>query len=286
MTLLTVTLAALFFGPTTAQAASPTPGTGTNTKDAVRSLESVGYDISWPQCGKTLPTGQAFAVVGVNGGTAANTNPCLSSQLKWGSASVGGSSQPKLHLYVNTANPGEVISQITTWPTNNNDSTGFTTANPYGSCGGGNDLPCSWQYGWNRAVQDHVDRFAPAARAAAVSDRASDYVWWLDVETSNTWQSGSAAALQRNAAALEGMTAYFTSTHGAVGLYSTAAQWSSIVGTVDPASNLNDRPNWRPSGSTVANAKTNCSLAPLTTGGFISLTQYVQHGWDKNYSCM
>jgi hypothetical protein len=30
----------------------------------------VGIDISWPQCDKmdTLPLGQAFAIVGVNGG--------------------------------------------------------------------------------------------------------------------------------------------------------------------------------------------------------------------------
>src|SRR5688572_8904768 len=33
----------------------------------------VGVDVSYPQCGGPLPTGQAFAIVGVNGGSAATT---------------------------------------------------------------------------------------------------------------------------------------------------------------------------------------------------------------------
>jgi hypothetical protein len=263
--------------PAIALAAKPLPGP----------TQLVGYDVSWPQCGKKLPSGQAFGIVGINGGNAANTNPCLAAQLSWASKSIGGTKQAPIQLYVNTANPGEVISQITTWPKNNIDKTGTTAPNPYGDCTGTNDLPCSWQYGWNRAVEDAVDRFAPAAQTAKINQATGAYTWWLDVETMNTWQAGSVDALSRNAATLEGMTAYLKLSGANVGLYSTAVQWGEIVGTtVSPASNLNTLPNWRPSGASLENAKANCTLSPLTSGGFISLTQYVQQNLDKNHSCL
>jgi hypothetical protein len=253
----------------------------------VSPTEPIGYDISWVQCGKKLPVGQAFGIVDVNGGRSTTTNGCLAAELAWASKSVGGSLQPRIQLYVNTANPGEVISQITTWPASNTDKTGFTTANPYGTCTGANDTACSWQYGWNRAVEDVIDRLAPAAQTAKIDQSAAGYVWWLDVETANTWQSGSAEALSRNAATLEGMTSYFTSKEAKVGLYSTSLQWNEIVGSsVGSGSNLNGLANWRPSGSSLANAKANCSATPLTTGGFISLTQYVQQNLDKDHSCI
>lgn len=251
--------------------------------------ELVGYDISYPQCGRSLPTDQYFGIVGVNGGTAATTNSCLATQLVWANKSKFGSNQPKTQLYVNTANPGEVIDQITTWPTSNNDKTGYSTAsiNPYGSCTGANDLPCSWQYGWNRSVEAYLDRFVPAAQTAGIGQSASAYTWWLDVETMNTWQSGSTDALARNTAALEGFAKYYQQAGGKVGLYSTGVQWSQITGnTLGATSNLNGLANWRPSGTSLANAKSNCNVAPLTPGGYISLTQYVQKNLDYNHSCI
>lgn len=279
LSLFALTLLLATATPAVALAAKPgTPGP---------TAEYVGYDISYPQCGRKLPTGQAFGIVGVNGGTAATTNSCLADQLKWANKSIGGTKQPLIQLYVNTANPGEVIAQITTWPTTNTDKTGFTTTNPYGACAGANDQACSWQYGWNRSVEANLDRFAPAAKTAGITASASAYTWWLDVETMNTWQSGSTEALTRNTATIEGMTAYYTAQGAKVGLYSTAVQWNQIVGsTVSNTSNLNGLPNWRPSGASLDNAKTNCSVAPLTTGGFISLTQYVQQNVDKNHSCL
>src|SRR5215207_10878571 len=66
----------------------------------------LGNDISWPQCKKPFPKGQAFGIVGVNNGLANNTNPCLAAELSWANQSKGGTGQPLAALYVNTANPG------------------------------------------------------------------------------------------------------------------------------------------------------------------------------------
>jgi len=103
----------------------------------------------------------------------------------------------------------------------------------------------------------------------------------------NTWQTGSNEALIRNAAALEGFAKYYQSMNATVGVYSTAVQWTEITGNnISSVSNLRGLPNWRPSGASLANAKENCSKQPLTAGGTIWLTQYVQKNLDHNHSCI
>jgi hypothetical protein len=65
-----------------------------------RHVGGVGYDVSYPQCGRTLPAGAAFGIVGVNGGAPLTTNKCLSDHSAWARGT-------KAHaVYVNTANPG------------------------------------------------------------------------------------------------------------------------------------------------------------------------------------
>ena len=238
---------------------------------------TVGYDVSHPQCGQTLPTGQAFAVVGVNGGTAVRANPCLSTQLRWAAGSSGAvAGQPELQLYLNTANPGQVLDQVSTWPSSG--------TNRYGSCDGTNSAACSYQYGVERATYSVRTIFAPAARAAGLPTTIAGYTWWLDVETGNTWQTGSTAALARNRAALEGMTDFLTSSGGRVGLYSTGSQWRQIVGTVPSTSNLSPLRSWLAGASTLSGAVVNCAKAPLTRGP-VTLTQYVTGGLDRDRSC-
>ena len=247
--------------------------------------ELVGYDISYPQCGRKLPTDYYFGIVGVNGGTAAVPNDCLADQLVWAYKAKTGSNQPRVQLYVNTANPGEVISQITTWPTSSTDTAGNTPSNPYGACNGANDRACSWLYGWNRSIYTE-GVFKSAANSKGINSNTADYVWWLDVETMNSWQSGSDEALIRNTASIEGFAKYYQSKGATVGLYSTAYQWGVITGNnISENSNLRGLANWRPSGASLSNAKANCSVQPLTPDGFISLTQYVIKNIDHNHSC-
>jgi hypothetical protein len=240
---------------------------------------TVGYDVSYPQCGKSLPRDRAFAVVGVNGGIATRANPCLATQLAWAWQSSGAiANQPRVQLYLNTANPGELLTQVTTWP-----ESGSTA---YGTCDGTNSRACSWQYGWERAQNSVTTFFGPAAKAAGVETSPARYAWWLDVETSNTWQSGSAEALARNRAALEGMTSYLMSRGARVGYYSTHQQWAQIAGSVDTGSILTGQPSWLAGATTLTGAMANCAKQALVPGGRVMLTQYVVGNLDRNSSCV
>ncbi len=229
-----------------------------------------GNDVSYPQCGSSLPSSPAFAIVGVNDGLAGTLNPCLGpdpsypqSQLYWAvSASIGGTKQPNASLYVNTADPGNVYNGtvIADWPTSDylpgtqtlisngtgsSCSTTTVTINGQSYTVGDLSSACAWQYGYNKAVQDAGWLTAAAnginglESSVVVPNAAGNYSWWLDVETANTWQSG-ATGLAMNVADLQGMVAGLEasgvalpagSTIPPIGVYSTSAQWNTITGT-------------------------------------------------------
>jgi hypothetical protein len=238
----------------------------------------VGYDVSHPQCDDDLPEGHAFAIVGVNGGLATRPNPCLAEQLAWAAEATGRvPGQPGLQLYVNTANPGEFIDVLHTWP--------LRGSTPYGTCEGGNSAACSWQYGWLRAYVTVEAFFVRAAQEAGVDADPAAHRWWLDVETMNTWQYGSAGADARNRATLEGMTAYLHSRDARVGVYSTGRQWAQIVGEVEEDSVLAELDSWLAGSVTAAQAADACEDDPLVPGGRVVLSQYVRDGLDRNVSC-
>jgi hypothetical protein len=217
-------------------------------------------------------------VVGVNGGLSTRANPCLAEQLIWAwGADDGVPEQPRAQVYLNTANPGQLRDQVTTWPTS-----GLT---PYGSCDGTNSAACSWRYGWERAENSIESFFVPAARSARVDGRTSSYTWWLDVETMNTWQVGGTDAQERNRATLEGMASYVLAYGGQVGVYSTGQQWSRIVGEVPEGSPLLGRDSWLAGATSASDAREACDESPLAPGGQVTLSQYVQGDLDRNESC-
>ncbi|PZE68081.1 hypothetical protein [Curtobacterium sp. MCBD17_021] len=247
----------------------------------------IGADISWPQCASapsTWPADPAFAIVGVTGGKATTTNPCLAQQLAWASTARGGTSQAPTQLYVNTANPGQAFKDDpslsrASWPTANRDPDGNAVPVParYGVCAGGTagltSLACSYVYGWNRAYEDVHDRGVPAGV----------HRWWLDAETDGSWQSSQAL----NRATLEGMTDLLRTTGGSVGVYSSPGEWTQLMGTVPSSSQLYTVPTWRAIGpSTLAAAQAACATAPFTAGGRTELVQYVSGGFDRDVSCV
>src|SRR5664280_958060 len=102
--------------------------------------------------------------------------------------------------------------------------------------------------------------------ASAAASLPATTPWWLDVETGNTWETGS-TGLANNVANLEGMVAAFTRVGKAatVGIYSTSTQWGQIVGgLLPPTSALGRLPDWIPGARTLSGAQSTCRLAGFT----------------------
>ena len=238
---------------------------------------SLGYDVSFPQCGATLPAARGFAVVGVDNGHSFSVNPCLANEITWAGTSLQASAQ----FYVNTDNPGP--SNNANWPTSQSAPQ---------ACSGANSVACSYDYGWNAAQASFqaVVEAETQLGAASPTAVALGAQWWLDVETGNAWQSlrtGStptSAQFANDAATLQGQLAYFASVGvGTVGIYATSLQWGAIVGP-NPGSAFAQNPLWVPGYATITAAQAACSMATFT-GGRVAMIQYPFNGLDGDYVC-
>jgi hypothetical protein len=234
---------------------------------------NVGYDISYPQCNGSFPSGGAFGVVGVNGGRPYGANPCLGtgdgpSELSWAGMNA--------QLYANTADPGPALSSH--WPNGQSSPKQCNTAtNP------GSDTPeCHYDYGWNAAAdsyQDAVNAYVSLGWAASGATRTPvANQWWLDVETANSWTSTPSLNVQ----ALQGEVDYLKSVAAAgVGFYSSASDWQAITaGTTSFAFFA----SWLAGASSLSDAQSRCGSSGFTGGG-VTLVQYPSGGFDADYRC-
>lgn len=209
-----------------------------------------GYDISWPQCGGAYPTAPfAFGIVGVTDGRTFTLNPCLAGEYTWAQSAANAS---QTGLYMNLSYPaGSTATQ--------------GQSGPYGHCKKGS--ACYAQnYGWNAA------QYAYTQNGSAAPLQAS--YWWLDIETGSSWSRTTAL----NADVIQGAIAYLQARGVTVGVYSTASQWRTIAGSYAPTI-----PNWV-AGASASNPGALCS-SPLYANGAVWLTQYVNGGFDTDYSC-
>ena len=149
-----------------------------------------GYDVSFPQCGAALPETGDFGVVGATGGRAFTENPCISSEFQWAESA---SRAPTFYMNLN-------------FPSGSTASEGVT--GPAGTCGPA-DLRCgAYNYGWNAAS---------FAFAWAKQNNASASLWWLDIETVNSWSPD----VSLNDAVLEGAVDAIEAHDATAGVYST-----------------------------------------------------------------
>lgn len=252
-----------------------------------------GIDVSWPQCGSPLPSGEAFAVIGVNGGKPGDYNPCLSAEWSYAKGLTGAGQPSTAQTYLNTADPGNTDptwpspTQLGGWPAG--------LVNPYGRCTaaapnnpkGANSPACAYIYGYDMVdgIAGHAGHLANdnSAFTAATGASLTAQPVWLDVEIGNSWMSGRSGRAM-NVASLEGMVAALRhiSPTASVGIYSTAYQWGAITGG-SHSGQLQGLPSWIPGASGTAGAAANCAGASLT-GGPVTMTQWFGR-YDGDYAC-
>lgn len=209
---------------------------------------TTGYDISYPQGNGPYPAAPfAFGVVGVISGRAYNDNSYLTSQFTW---ATQGTTTPSLYMNLN-APVGSTVKGNTTTPR---------------ACSKGDKVCQAYNYGYNAASHSY---------AYALSKGASSSMWWLDIETGNSWSSTKSV----NAATIQGAIDYLAAQGATTGIYSTASMWNTIAGSAFTT----PVPNWV-AGGTTTNYSSLCSQ-PFTQGGTVYLVQYPLNGFDGDYAC-
>jgi hypothetical protein len=228
-------------------------------------VETVGFDVSWPQCNDELPASFGYAIVGVNRGRTYSENDCLVEQLEWAGRNAD--------VYLNTGNPGPHHSMF--WPVG--------TSGPV-TCDRRDDdsHECAYLYGWNAAADGYA-RVLAAHVALGWADSDADRVraegtWWLDVETANSWRIDRTL----NVAALHGAVDFLESMGvEEVGFYSTPLLWWRVTRGTDEFA---DYPAWHAGGRTRTGAEDGCE-GEAFTGGELRMVQWVEGGLDRNVSC-
>ena len=238
---------------------------------------SSGHDISWPQCGAPYPSDGGFGIVGVTDGRAWSANPCLASEYAWAA------SYPRTpDLYMNTANPAPQSSHY--WPASGSSDPALCRNATVTT-----DPGCAYDYGWHTAA----DALATSRSALGA---AAQGTWWLDVETTNTWNGDSTS----NAADVQGSIDYLLAQHVAgVGVYSTSYQWNVITGgysTTNAATyasawrseftspnGIGGSPSWVAGASGPSDAPSRCGSSFLGTTTW--LVQYIANSFDVDYAC-
>jgi hypothetical protein len=279
-------------GGASATATPSTPPTSAATNAAAAQTATVGFDVSFPQCDKNgthYPPNAPFVIVGVNGGWASVTNPCLgrwhgqAGELAWANGAPGLPTQPRVSFYVIAGDPGPGTKG---WP---GPSTGPQ------KCDGTWSWGCAYDYGYARAADSlHLARLVASLERLshrAIADPLQS-PWWLDVETDAHWATTKTPAWNSlNIAALAGS---IDALHAGgmrtdqIGFYSTGYQWRQITGlnaTTSRGYFSLVHPNWVPGSKTLEEARAACRPAKSFSGGHVALTQFRSGDFDADYRC-
>jgi hypothetical protein len=207
-------------------------------------MDQTIVDVSWPNCTYVPRVGFGLGIIGVTGGLNLRPNPCLVHEAAW---------FEHYAAYMNTGYPGTGVAHR-------------YRSVPY-ICTS-TQLDClAYNYGFHAATY---------ALQYAASQNVHSRLWWLDVETENSWSSDP----QVNIADLQGaIDAVREQSFALVGFYSTPNQWRVITGGW-----RNGLPAWMGTGELSRVAASSACRAVSFTGGSIWLSQYTIV-LDQNVSC-
>ncbi|MHB8717869.1 MAG: hypothetical protein ACYDAC_03110 [Candidatus Dormibacteria bacterium] len=211
----------------------------------------MGYDISWPQCGGSLPAGETqVAIVGATAGHPFSRNPCLAGEAAWAAQA-----RLPLALYLNL-----------NWPYSSTDP--MAQQGPLGTCSSSNVTCLGYNYGYN-AASSAVDGASSVGVSAAT--------WWLDVETGDHWSNDTSGNTAVVKGAVDGLRARGLN----VGVYSISFMWQQLTGGYQDAS----LPVWIPGPESLDFAAYYCNQRFSFSGGPVWLVQYPRGGYDGDLIC-
>jgi hypothetical protein len=221
-----------------------------------------GVDISYPSCTAPTPTDAQFGIVGVSGGRVYTDNACAKAEAD-ALAYTG-----DVSIYVNTG-------LVTT-------GNFFSEALKYGGCG--KDKSCgAYYYGYLAGVHAY-----DYAKSQGLEGSAT---WWLDVETTNTWNSktdlNDQSILGEHQAIADLTPATATAPRAEIGVYARPGQWSKITG-----GGLKSHvwPVWYATGlqnQTPEQLAAYCTPTSSFTSGAVYTVQWIGPGTlnDRDYGC-
>jgi len=205
----------------------------------------VGSDVSWPNCRARPPRDAAFGIVGATGGLVFAPNQCLFEEAHWFNG---------VSLYVNTGYAGKAAAEK-------------FNGQPR-DCKPRDETCLAYDFGYNAGIY---------ATYYAASQFVHGRMWWLDVETENSWSPDH----QINRAALQGMIDAIdrTTLFPAIGFYAYPGQWQKITGGWK-----NGYPNWAATGGASYQRAVSFCKGQSFTGGETLLTQFTTR-LDNDYVC-
>lgn len=231
---------------------------------------TLGYDVSFNT--KSYPTWFNFAIFSVTRGKAFRHNDRLAYEYSW--AKFGSHTAPTLYMNLNAPYGSTVAGHI--------DSPKSCAPRAAGSSATSTEpTACEgYNYGYNAAQ----DAFA-YAKSGGIESR----LWWLDIETENSWSASTTV----NSATIQGAIDYLNTQNIRVGIYSMPSMWKKIAGkdfipTQTIGGNPIAIPIWLPIGTaTQVKAINTCLIASFISGSPIWLVQYEANATaiDQNLAC-
>jgi LysM repeat protein len=160
-----------------------------------------GYDVSYPDCSRALPTDAGFFIVGLNNGRPFTANPCF--EIEYAAARASGL-QPS--IYLNAAYAPSLIRHVTP------DCASAGEAQPLG----------------RRQRIAYAVGCSEAEASVGMLGGLPATAIWIDIEPANTWSKRPGM----NRAAISGFVATLLAREPRpiVGVYSSAAYWPGLTG--------------------------------------------------------